>query len=83
MLTLKITSKGQVTFRKELLQHLQARPGDQLTIELLPHGHLQVSAAPRAGVDGFIGCLSTKTHRRASIAEIEAAAAETWARTPQ
>jgi antitoxin PrlF len=78
MTTLTITSKGQVTFKKELLKHLNSRPGDQLDVHLLPGGRIEVKAAPSGSIDGFIGVLAGKSSKLASIDEINAAAAEAW-----
>ena len=38
MSTLTITAKGQVTLRKDFLQHLGVRPGDKITVDKLPDG---------------------------------------------
>jgi antitoxin PrlF len=79
MTTLTITSKGQVTFRKELLRHLDSRPGDQLDVSLLPGGRLEVKAAPSGRIESIFGLLSGKARKAASIEEIRNAAAEGWA----
>lgn len=78
MTTLTITSKGQVTFKKELLKHLDSKPGDQLDVTLLPGGKLEVKAAPEGKIDGFLGALAGKTRKVASIDEISAAVAQGW-----
>lgn len=78
MTTLTITSKGQVTFRKDLLKHLNSKPGDRLDVHLLPGGRLEVKAAPAGTIEGFIGLLAGKSAKVASIEEINAAAAEGW-----
>jgi len=36
MTTLTVTARGQVTFRKEMLQHLGIRPGKKIELDLLP-----------------------------------------------
>lgn len=79
MATLTLTSKGQVTFKKELLKHLDSKPGDLIEVTLLPGGRLEVKAAPAGKIEGFIGALQGKTRKRASIEEIGAVAAEGWA----
>ena len=35
---LTVTARGQVTFRKEVLQHLGITPGDKIALDLLPDG---------------------------------------------
>ncbi len=79
MTTLTITSKGQVTFKKNLLKHLDSRPGDRLDVSLLPGGRLEVKAAPADGIESVFGMLSGKTGKVATIEEIGAFAAEGWA----
>lgn len=79
MATLTITSKGQVTFKKELLKHLDSKPGDQLDVTLLPGGRLEVKAAPAGKIEEFFGALAGKTAKVASIDEISASAADGWA----
>jgi len=34
MATLKVTERGQVTFRKEVLRHLGVRPGERIELNL-------------------------------------------------
>jgi AbrB family looped-hinge helix DNA binding protein len=38
MTTLTVTTKGQVTLRKDLLKHLGVAPGDKVSIDLMPDG---------------------------------------------
>jgi bifunctional DNA-binding transcriptional regulator/antitoxin component of YhaV-PrlF toxin-antitoxin module len=45
MTTLTVTSRGQVTFRKDVLQHLGIRPGDKIELDLLPDGRGVIKAA--------------------------------------
>jgi hypothetical protein len=42
MTTLTITAKGQVTLRKDHLDHLGAYPGDKIAVEKLPDGRIEV-----------------------------------------
>lgn len=80
MTTLTVTSRGQVTFRKEVLQHLGIRPGEQIELDLLPDGRGVIRAARPAGsITGFIGLLSGRTNKIASLEEMDAAAAAGWA----
>lgn len=79
MTTLTITSKGQVTFKKDLLKHLASKPGDRLDVSLLPGGKLEVKAAPSDGIESIFGLLSGKIRKAATIEEIGAFAAEGWA----
>jgi len=80
MTTLTVTARGQVTLKKELLQHLGVKPGDKITLDLLPDGKGLLKAAQPAGaIDGFIGLLAGRTTKVATLEEIHAAAAQGWA----
>ena len=62
MTQLTVTARGQVTFRKEVLQHLGIRPGDKMELDLLPGGKGVLRAAKPAGtMAGFVGLLAGKT----------------------
>ena len=78
MTTLTVTSKGQVTFRKEVLQHLGLRPGDKIELNLLPGGKAEVIAArSSSSFQELHGFLKGKTNGRAlSIEELDEAIAE-------
>jgi bifunctional DNA-binding transcriptional regulator/antitoxin component of YhaV-PrlF toxin-antitoxin module len=80
MTTLTVTALGQVTFRKDLLQHLGIRPGDKIELDLLPNGRAMLKAARPVGrIDGFIGLLAGQTKKVATIEEMNEAASEAWA----
>lgn len=79
MATLTVTARGQVTFRKDVLQHLGIEPGGKLEVDLLPDGRAALRAArPTGTVDGFLGLLAGKTSKIATLDEIEVAAARGW-----
>ena len=77
--TLTVTAKGQVTFRRGVLEHLGAAPGDRLEVVLLPGGRAEVRAAPRGDLDAFIGSLAREDQTPVSIEEMTRAAASGWA----
>ncbi len=80
MAVLTVTARGQVTFRKDVLQHLGVEPGGKIVLELLPDGRGVLRAAKPAGtIEGFIGLLAGRTKKTASIEEIGEAAAQGWA----
>ncbi|MDQ2779590.1 MAG: AbrB/MazE/SpoVT family DNA-binding domain-containing protein [Pseudomonadota bacterium] len=80
MTTLTVTSRGQVTFRKEVLQHLGIKPGEKIEIDLLPDGRALLNAARPAGtIDGFIGLLAGRVDKVATLDEMREAAARGWA----
>jgi antitoxin PrlF len=57
MTTLTITSKGQITLRRELLQYLGIAPGQQVKVAKLANGTLALHAKPSEGLETFAGCL--------------------------
>jgi antitoxin PrlF len=79
MATLTVTARGQVTFRKDVLQHLGIEPGEKIELDKLPDGRVTLRAMRPAGtIDGFLGLLSGKTGKVASLDEIGEAAAAGW-----
>ncbi len=75
---LTVTAKGQVTLRKEVLEHLGVGPGDRLAVEMLPDGRLDVRAS-KGNIDGFIGSLARPDTAALSIEEMNRIAADGWA----
>ncbi len=57
-MTLKVTAKGQVTLRQEVLKHLGVGPGDKLAVDLLPNGKVQIRPAPRGAIESFFGSMA-------------------------
>lgn len=76
---LTVTAKGQVTLRKQVLDHLGVRPGDQLEIDLLPSGRVRASARPRKTVSDLFGRLHRSGEPALSIDELKEEAAAGWA----
>jgi bifunctional DNA-binding transcriptional regulator/antitoxin component of YhaV-PrlF toxin-antitoxin module len=80
MTTLTVTARGQITFRKNVLQHLGIKPGEKIELDLLPDGRGVIRASkPRGTIDDFIGFLAGRTKKVATIEEINEAAADGWA----
>lgn len=76
---LTVTTRGQVTFRKDVLQHLGIKPGEKLELDLLPDGRCVLKAARRTNcMDGFVGLLAGRTKKIASIEEINEATTQAW-----
>lgn len=79
MAKLTVTARGQVTFRKDVLQHLGIQPGEKIELEKLPDGRVALKAKRPAGtIDNFLGLLAGKTKKVASLEEINEAAAKGW-----
>ncbi len=80
MATLTVTARGQVTFRKDVLQHLGIKPGEKIELDLLPDGRAVLTAARQTGsITNFVGLLAGRTRKVASLEEISAAASLGWA----
>jgi antitoxin PrlF len=77
--TLTITAKGQITLRKEVLQHLGVEPGAKVVVDFLPAGRAELQAAKSpASIDAFIGCLAGRRLRPLSIGEIAETTTQGW-----
>lgn len=80
MATLTVTARGQVTLRKEVLQHLGIKPGEKIELDLLPGGKAAVQAAkPTKSIHDIFGILKGKTKKVATLEEIEEATQRGWA----
>lgn len=81
MSTLTVTAKGQVTLRKDLLEHLGVQPGEKITIDKLPDGRIEVKAARATGkISDAFGILKSKRKGRVlSIEDMNEIAARGWA----
>jgi antitoxin PrlF len=77
MAILTTTSRGQVTLRKEILQHIGVKPGEKLEIDLLPGGEIRGRAVKKAGkIEDVFGMLAGKTDVKLTIEEMDEAIGE-------
>jgi len=80
MTSLAVTMKGQVTLKRDLLQHLGIKPGERVEFDKLPGGELRVKAARPAGsIDSLIGRHAGKVQKPLTIEEMNDIAAAGWA----
>lgn len=80
MSVLTVTAKGQVTLRRELLRHLGVRPGDRISVEMLPEGRIEIEAAQPAGrISDIFDALKRKAGPALPLQEIARIAARGWA----
>jgi len=80
MSTLTVTAKGQVTLRKELLEHLGVHAGEKLSVEKLPNGRIEVKAArPTGKISDAFDFLKRKDGPSLSIEEMNKIIADGWA----
>jgi len=71
---LTLTAKGQLTLRQEVRDHLGVRPGQKLSVELLPDGRVALKPAERtADVSGLFGLLHRPGQRALSLDEMQEA----------
>lgn len=78
MSTLTVTAKGQVTLRKDVLEHLGIGPGQQIDVTKLPDGRIEVRAAPAGEISTVFGMLKTKGGPSLSIAQMNEIARQGW-----
>lgn len=76
---LTITAKGQVTLRREVLDHLGVGPGDKIEVDLAKPGRVELRARQSPGLGNFVGCLARPDGPKLTLAEIEEATHEGWA----
>lgn len=63
MAIVSTTSRGQVTLRKEIFQHVGIQPGEKLEIELLPGGEFRGRAVRKKGnISELAGFLKGETN---------------------
>lgn len=80
MNALTVTTKGQVTLRKDLLKHLGVEPGDKIAVDVLPDGRIEMKAARPAGkISDVFGMLKRPNGPSLSIDQINAIAKRGWA----
>ncbi len=80
MTTLTVTAKGQVTLKKDVLEHLGVRPGDKIAVEKLGPGRVEVRAAKPAGrISDAFGMLKRKNGPKLTIEQMNEIIADGWA----
>ena len=80
MSTLTVTARGQVTLRKDLLEHLGVRPGGRIVVDKLPDGRIEVRAArPTGSISDVFDFLKREGGPSLSIEEMNEIAARGWA----
>lgn len=80
MATLTVTSRGQVTLRKEVLRHLGVQPGEKIELELVPGRRGVLKAVrPKGRIDQVFGILAGRTSKVATIEEMNEAIEKGWA----
>ncbi len=78
MITLTVTSKGQVTLRRDVLEHLGVGPGEQIDVTKLPDGRIEVRAASTGEISSLFGMLKKKGRSPLSIDEMNEITKQGW-----
>ncbi len=80
MSTITVTSRGEIALRKALLDHLGVKAGEEVSVDQLPGGRIEVKAASRAGkMSDLFGILASEGQPAVSLDEIKLAVEEGWA----
>jgi len=78
MSTLTVTAKGQVTLRKDVLEHLGVGPGEKIDVTKLPDGRIEVRAASTGDISSLFGMLARKGRPPLSIDEMNEITKQGW-----
>jgi bifunctional DNA-binding transcriptional regulator/antitoxin component of YhaV-PrlF toxin-antitoxin module len=77
MAIVSTTTRGQVTLRKEIFQHVGIRPGEKLEIDMLPGGEIRGRAVRKKGkIEDIFGMLAGKSNVKLTIEEMDEAIGE-------
>ena len=80
MSKLTITAKGQITLRKDILQHLGVEPGEKIAVDKRPDGRIEMMAArPTGRISDVFNLFKRKNRRSLSIEDINEIARRGWA----
>ncbi len=74
-ITLALTAKGRLTLRREVREHLGARPGDKVEVDLLPNGRIQLKAKKTVPISDVFGMMAEPAAPPGSIEELNEAIA--------
>jgi hypothetical protein len=76
---LKITSKGQVTLRKDVLRDLGVSVGESVLLEKLVGGGYAIRPVPKGKISDIFGMLKRPGQPKLTIEEIKRATEDAWA----
>lgn len=80
MSALTVTSKGQVTLRRDVLKHLGVEAGDKVAVEKLPDGRIELRAVrPTGRISDVFDLFKRKNGPSLSIEQIGKIAKAGWA----
>lgn len=58
-----VSSRRKITMDRDLLAHLNVKPGEQLEVYLMSRGRCVIRAVRTGDIRDFIGCLADKPRR--------------------
>jgi AbrB family looped-hinge helix DNA binding protein len=77
---LTVTTKGQITLRKDILKHLGVQPGDKVAVDMRPDGRIEMKAARATGrISDVFNLFKRKGGPSLSVEEINEIAGRGWA----
>jgi bifunctional DNA-binding transcriptional regulator/antitoxin component of YhaV-PrlF toxin-antitoxin module len=80
MTVLTVTSKGQVTLKRDVLRHLGVKPGQKIEVDLLPGGKATLQGMPpEKGIESVFGLLASPDNPVLTIEEIKKITEDAWA----
>ena len=80
MASLTVTTRGQLTLRKDLLRHLGVQGGGKIDYEMAPGGRITLKPKAKTGsIKDVFGMLAGKSKVKLTIEEISIAIAEAGA----
>jgi hypothetical protein len=80
MTTPTVTAKGEVTLRRDLLEHLGVLLGEKIEVNKLRHGRIEIKASRTPGkISDVFDFLKRKSGPSLSIDDINEVAGRSWA----
>ncbi len=80
MTVLTVTSKGQVTLKRDVLRHLGVKPGGKIAVNILPDGKATMQAVPPdKGIESIFGLLAHPDNPILTIEDIKKITEDAWA----
>lgn len=79
MVRLKVTAKGQITLKREVLDHLGIRPGDEVEVNL--QSRREATLHPISGklpIQAVFGMFENTTGKSYSLDDLDEAVAESY-----
>lgn len=79
MVRLKVTAKGQITLKRDVLDHLGIKPGDEIDVDLLPQRGAGLRSVSKGSIEDFFRAGSNPHSIHATLEDIQNAIEAGWA----